>query len=293
MIETRKRSGRRSMKTVAVFFAFGLLGTAYGCSSDPPPDEGTGAACGQSINNPGDYPQCPCAGSRCVPKNLVTTGVVGLLTPCDNGNGACVPENIVAQGENLQLKKCSSIGGGEGRCASTCIGALAGLASYLPQDTCAANERCAPCFNPANGAETGICGLGCDQKATSAPVTFGKCCGNDGLCAPKAALPAALAGALGAESCTNASTDLCVPAKPVATPGAKFACCTITPAGGGAPIQGACVSACVIDAGPVGPQLPQGSCGGGEKCVPCANPIDGTLTGVCTDTAGQPASACQ
>jgi len=286
------------MKTVAVFLALGSLGAAYGCSSDnaSEPTDGLGGAgggggqsCGQSINNPADYPACPCTGSRCVPKNLVTSGVVGLLTSCDNNAGACVPDNIVAQGENLQLAKCTSIGGGEGRCASTCIGAVAGLAAYLPQDTCAANERCAPCFNPANGQATGICGLGCDTQPTGTPVTFGKCCTNDGLCAPKAALPAALAGALGAETCANATTDVCVPAKPIATPGAKFACCN-----GGPPSNyaGVCVSACVIDAGPVGAQIPAGNCGAGEKCVPCVNPVDGTKTGVCTDASGQPADAC-
>jgi hypothetical protein len=54
------------------------------------------------------------------------------------------------------------------------------------------------------------------------------------------------------------------------------------------------VSACVIDAGPLGSQIPQGDCGAGEKCVPCANPVDPNAppTGVCTDATGQPAKTC-
>jgi hypothetical protein len=296
MTETRKRSGQARIKTVAVFLVLGSVGAAYGCSSDNAsnPNEGLGGAgggggqaCGTKINDANAYPTCPCAGSHCVPTNLVTSSVVPLLTPCSGG--VCVPDNIVEQGENLLLKECTSIGGGKGRCASTCIGAVAGLAAYLPQDVCAANERCAPCFNPANGTTTGICGLGCDKAAPGTPVTFGKCCDNDGLCAPKAALPSALAGALGAESCTNASTDVCVPAKPIVTPGAKFTCCN-----GGAPsnYSGVCVSACVIDAGQVGSQIPAGNCSSGEKCVPCVNPVDGTKTGVCSDASGQPVDTC-
>lgn len=307
MNDNAKRSMRGRIKTVLCLWALGSLGVAYGCSSSDSPSEpsgtgggaGTGgggnAACGTNINDPGKYPACStCTGGRCVPKTIVTTaGIASLLTACDADN-VCVPDNIVAMGENLLLKTCTSIGGAVGRCASTCIGAVASLQAYLPQDTCAQNERCAPCFNPANGQATGICGLGCDQSPPGQPVTFGKCCGADGLCAPKSALPQDLAAQLGPETCANASTDVCVPAKPIATPGARFACCTGGGMMGAPTYSGACIAACVIDQGPAGSQIQPGSCGANEKCVPCANPLTNppSPTGVCTDAAGQPVTTC-
>jgi hypothetical protein len=303
MTDKRKRSARGLMKTAAVFMALGSLGAAYGCSSDnssAPPDNGNGGAggggaCGTKINDAKAYPACTtCTGGRCVPKSLVaTSGLASFLTACDADN-VCVSDNVVEQGENLKLAKCTSIAGGEGRCVSTCIGVVASLAPYLPTTGCATNERCAPCFNPASGQETGLCGLGCDDKAMAPAVKFPTCCVSDGLCAPKSALPQELASALGKESCANAD-DVCVPAKPIATPGAKFSCCTIPPPApnpSAPPTAGACVSACVIGAGPIGDQIPQGSCGTSEKCVPCANPVNGTKTGVCTDATGQPAATC-
>jgi len=162
MNDTRKRSARGRIKTAAVLLAIGSLGAAYGCSSDNAsnPNDGVGGtggggACGSKVNNAGDYPPCTtCTGGRCVPKSIVaSSGVGNLLTACDADN-VCVPDNIVEQAENLKLAKCTSIGGGEGRCASTCIGVVAALGDYLPTTGCGANERCAPCFNPASGQPT-------------------------------------------------------------------------------------------------------------------------------------------
>jgi hypothetical protein len=307
MIETRKRSAQRHMKTILGLWALGSLCAMAGCSSSDAPAEtglgtgggaGTGgggnAMCGMSVNDPSKYPACSsCTGGRCVPKSIVTTpGVAELLAPCQDTSQVCVPDNIVSQGENLKLTSCKSIGDGEGRCASTCIGVVAALQAYLPAAGCGANERCAPCFNPATGQPTGLCGLGCDDKPTGAPVKFGTCCGSDGLCAPKAAL-GSLGDQLGAESCTNAS-DVCVPAKPITTPGSRFKCCTGGGMNGTATYSGACVSACVINAGPLKDQIPQGDCGSTEVCVPCANPTvtPPTATGVCTDATGQSVTTC-
>ena len=301
MIETRKRSGRGRIKTAAVFLALGSLGAAYGCSSDNAsnPNEGLGGAgggggqsCGMKVNNAADYPPCnSCTGGRCVPKSLVAAqNVSSLLTPCDADN-VCVPDNIVEMGQNLQLATCTSVAGGEGRCASTCIGIVAALGDYLPTAGCGANERCAPCFNPANGQPTGLCNLGCDKGPTGTAVKFGTCCGADGLCAPKSTLPAALAGQLGPETCANSATDVCVPAKPIATPGSRFPCCTID-LSGGSTIAGACAPACVINAGPNGASLPKGSCAtDAEKCVPCADG-SGAPTGACSDATGKPSATC-
>src|SRR5262245_18590148 len=125
MTDTRKRSNRVRMKTAAVLLTLGCIGAVYGCSSDAaPPDESTGGApgaggggggapaCGMGVNDPSHYPACPsCSGGRCVPKSIVaSSGVANLLAACDADN-VCVPDNIVAMGENLQLTKCSSIGG--------------------------------------------------------------------------------------------------------------------------------------------------------------------------------------
>lgn len=299
MNETRKRPARGRVHTILGFLIVGSWSALNGCSSSnntSPPDNSTGggggASCGMSINDPNQYPACSsCAGSHCVPQNLVTVpGVVSLLSTCPTG--VCVPDNIIAQGQNLQLKKCTSISGAEGRCASTCIAAVANLASYLPQDTCASNERCTPCFNPADGSPTGLCGLGCDSPPTGTPLKWDACCQGAGLCAPKSALPQALASQLGPETCKNASTDVCVPAKPIQQPGYRFPCCTITPPGGGTPLVGACAPACIIDQGPAGMGIPQGTCAtADEKCVPCADGSNNP-TGACTDASGKPATTC-
>ena len=299
MNDTRKRPGGGRVHTVLGFLILCSWSAMNGCSSSDggtTPDNtggtggGGGAACGTNVNDPQKYPQCSCSGSRCVPKTLVASGVANLLSTCDQG--VCVPDNIVAQGQNLQLKKCTSISGAEGRCASTCIGAVANLSGYLPQADCAQNERCAPCFSPADGTPTGICGLGCDASPTSQPVKWDACCQGAGLCAPKSALPQALAAQLGPETCKNASTDVCVPAKPIQNPTYRFPCCTISLPNDGGTISGACAPKCIIDQGPAGTSIPRGSCGADEKCVPCADPISGNPTGVCTDTAGTAQKTC-
>jgi len=212
--------------------------------------------------------------------------VVTLLAACD-GTSACVPEQIVVQAENLLLRGCTSIAGSEGRCASLCIPAASNLSAYLPQDVCAPTERCVPCFSPNDGTDLGICGLGCDPGPTGAPFVFGTCCGGAGRCAPSSALPPDTAKNLGQESCQ--SGELCVPGAPISNPAYRFPCCMT---GLNNTVSGICAPACVIDQTTLGRSLTPGTCGGGDKCVPCANPLTGQPTGGCTDTRGQVVTAC-
>jgi hypothetical protein len=258
-------------------------GGFWGSTGGVPP--GAGGTCGTNTVDPNQYPACTtCSGGRCVPTSLLQGNpVVSLLAACD-GTSACVPEQIVVQAENLLLRGCTSIAGSEGRCTSLCIPAASNLSAYLPQDVCAPTERCVPCYSPNDGADLGICGLGCDPGPTGAPYVFGTCCGGAGRCAPKSAIPPATAQNLGSESCP--SSDLCVPGAPISDPAYRFPCCSSTFG------SGICAPACVLEQSAAGRALGQGSCASaGDKCVPCADLVQNP-TGACTDRNGQVTNTC-
>jgi hypothetical protein len=259
----------------------GSGGDAAGTGGVP---AGAGGNCGTNTVDPTTFPACAtCTGGRCIPSNLFTPAQADLLSPCDS-TSRCVPEQIVAQAQNLLLKPCSYGPGIEGRCTSLCIPSVSNVAPYLPQDVCTANERCVPCFSPADGTPTGICGVGCDSAPEGQPFVFGHCCAADGRCAPKASLPAAIASLLGPETCTG--EQLCVPAAMVENPSRRFTCCMASSS------SGVCAPACVTNQNAQGRFLTQGNCSTGERCVPCANPLTGAPTGACSDGQGQPTTTC-
>jgi len=266
----------------------GAPGTGGGFVSTGGIPAGVGGTCGTNTVDPSTYPACTtCTGGRCVPDTSLPQNELGLLAACDP-TSHCVPEQIVAQAANVYLTPCTSIGASEGRCTSLCIPAASNLAAYLPQDVCQSTERCVPCFSPADGSPTGICGLGCDPGPNPAapPYVFGHCCGSEGRCAPKSAIPSSTAAQLGPETCPNPNTDLCVPGAPIDNPSYRFPCCS-KPFG-----PGICASACVLSQSAAGRALGQGDCASSnDKCVPCAD-LTGKPTGACTDTKGQVVTTC-
>lgn len=135
--------------------------------------------------------------------------------------------------------------------------------ALLPQDICAASERCAPCYDPITGMLTGACNLSCDTGPTKPPVTFASCCEMRAHCVPTSAIPDEQEGNLDQDSC--AAQNLCVPDQilldqPIPT-------CTANSFILGN-YSGVCLSDC-FSFGIQGIALARGTCASNYTCAPC------------------------
>ncbi len=253
------------------------------------------------------FPTCnnnTCRAAHCIPSSLIPTTVdarlLGQLS-CASGS-LCVPDEPSTRIGKFKFKSCQSIGGAEGRCVSTCIPQVNGLMDVLPRAGCGTDERCAPCFNPNDGSNTGACNQGCDtgpSAQTSAnPYVFRKCQGTNGVCAPLSAVPPILQTQLIPDVC--GAGFLCAPIKKTQDLKYNFPSCQPSNplvallAGVGPNNQtGGCVPASLGDNNPhEGGFMAQDTCQTGEKCAPCNNPLrGGAMTGacpvpLCSDPAG-------
>jgi hypothetical protein len=158
-----------------------------------------------------------CPGAHCLPQAIVEAmqpGASNLLAGCDGGTGLCVPDQNIATGGLVPPKTCTSVGGSEGRCLSTCVPAVAEKADNLPQSVCDAGELCSPCCDPFTGQSTGACDTTCDpgpsQVCNGVPL-FETCCGDGkGHCLDKESIPDDQENKLHEKYCQNDS-QLCVP----------------------------------------------------------------------------------
>ena len=250
---------------------------------------------GPPIIDPGTLPACSpaCGGAHCVPAALVPDAQKGLLQACTatgGGAGLCAPDRLIETGGNFVPTTCASIGGSEGRCLSTCLPDVAAKALILPQDVCPDEELCVPCFDPtSDNASTGACNIACDSPKQpplelTCPWTGPDLIDPDFLpgcdcgaahCLPEALVPADLRPLLGA--CAG---GFCVP-DPLIRTGGNYIPPTCASVAGA---EGRCLSTCLP---PIAAQtlLPRSTCGAGEKCVPCFDPLTGdgtTPTGACT-----------
>src|SRR5262249_39966140 len=90
---------------------------------------------------PDSFPRCAsvagCNVSRCVPVNALPAGVpADLLGKCTDDSHVCVPDEYIKTYGQFLAKSCTSLGGVEGRCISTCVPQVNGLMDALPVDTC-------------------------------------------------------------------------------------------------------------------------------------------------------------
>lgn len=254
---------------------------------------------GPPIIDPSIFPACApaCAGAHCVPASLVSVAEQSQLAACPGG--FCAPDSITSSGGKGVPKTCTSIAGSEGRCLSTCLPAIAGQAALLPEDVCAAGEKCAPCFNPVAADPTlpsGACTLGCDKPAK--PPTILTCpwngpavldpsalpaCDNGGCagahCLPAAEVPPAVQSQLA--PCNN-NTGFCAP-DPIISTGNNFIPTSCDPFPG-AGAQGRCLSGCLpaVKAQAAAGTLVQSTCAAGEFCAPCNDPFTGVPSGACS-----------
>ncbi len=229
-----------------------------------------------ALIEPSSLPECA-PDAHCLSAALVPADTASQLAPCDDPADLCVPDDFIRTGGKFAPLSCASVGGAEGRCLSLALPAVAEQEALLPQDICAATEKCSPCFNPLDGSDTGACRLACDEGPTAAPVTFASCCEGKAVCVPTASIPADQQSTLGEKECEDltAEADLCVPNEIVA--GGPFPACTASGLLTGE-YTGVCLSDC-LEYGLQGLAVRQGDCADDYSCAPCENPISGDPTG--------------
>ena len=290
-------------------------GTAAACTSGP--------AVAIAPEDPAKYPKCACAAkggaARCIPKDKVPASVAAQLDTCsDGGPGVCVPDPLVKSGGAAPATCKSPFG--EGRCMSVCVPQVAQNADLLGRgegDSCAPDERCAPCLNPLkNNEPTGVCEIGKAAPAQCAASSTGgdampsgsaaptlSCpytgppvvdvtkfptaeCGDGMRCVPGSLVPATAAAML--KAC---ATGLCAPEKSIAA-GGQYLPPTCKALAGA---EGRCLAKSIPQVDAQKAQLSRDTCDASELCTPCFNPIDGKPTGACStvscDAPKQPAKA--
>jgi hypothetical protein len=221
------------------------------------------------------FPQEDCGSNMlCVEANLVPAEQRAKLKAC--AKGLCAPRKSVAAAGNFVPKTCRSVNDAEGRCTNVSIPEIAAKGDALPiGGACDADEACAPCFDPFDGAETGACRTASCDAPKEPKRVFAPCCGGRAKCVPKASIDDASEKSLKEDSCEAGS--LCVPtalatapdglagAQPCKFDGVLF--------GIGA-YEGLCVADCF--GGGLTTKPKQGSCPTGLACVPCKNLDPGT-----------------
>ena len=110
---------------------------------------------------------------------------------------------------------CVAPGNVEARCLPSCLTTIKAEKANLLQVTCAADELCAPCYNPLDGTDTGACEVNGDKPARPKTVYAG-CCPypatngtNRGTCVPSVLVPTTEASILPQDSCS--ANYLCAP----------------------------------------------------------------------------------
>ena len=213
------------------------------------------------------FPSCG-DGARCVPANLVPASAAAMLKTCDQG--LCAPEKSIAAGGQYLPKTCKSVASAEGRCVNVNIPAVEAQKASLPQDTCDADERCTPCFNPLDGKETGACKtVSCDAPKQPA-VTFKSCCqgkGTGGKCVPAAMVPEGQRDKLEDEDEACTTGELCAPNENL-DPDFKAQPCTADNFFQGQ-YTGVCISDCVSLGFIASIGTSRGNCPKSFTCAPC------------------------
>jgi hypothetical protein len=258
-------------------------------SCDPGPARGkpTCPHMGPPYTDPSMLPSCSDMNTaHCLDKSQVSPQLQMQLAACNNG-GVCVPDVFSENAGRYVPPTCDSLGGDEGRCLDYSIPAIAAQKDKLPQGTCKANERCAPCYDPRDLSDTGACHLSCDAgparpKPTCPhngppyldPTQFPSCdASNSDHCLDASYVSAQLQSQLA--SCGNGG--FCVPDVFSENAG-RYVPPTCTSLLGA---EGRCLNVAIPQVAAQQSQLPQDVCQSYERCVPCYSPVDGSDTGAC------------
>lgn len=259
-------------------------GTTSGGSTGGVDDPATCVHEGAPVLDPATLTACTtCGGGHCVPSVIVPADQAGSLASCDADN-LCVPDEFIVTGGDFLLETCESVNGSEGRCASLCLPQVAEQADKLPQGSCAATHKCAPCYDPLDGTDTGLCRLACDTGPVEpAPQPLPRCCAEIGQCVPSNLVPADQADRFGEDECPQDGGELiCVPDVFLGGTYTPVPCETgfISFLFGDEYKPGACLPECLPDVDSA-PFLGQDGCPEENKCVPCLDPQSGENSGAC------------
>jgi hypothetical protein len=315
-----RRTARTPIPIIVPLVALALLiAPAPGCMPSPDgggndedpndPNDPPGEQCEGPLGAPRDPSALPACceeflgNGHCVEASAVPTEVQAYVDTCDAG-GYCIPDKFIETGGVLVPKACASLDGAEGVCLSVCIPQVGMYYGILPQDVCDADERCAPCISPLDDMPTGACdikgecvGGGADDPGEGDPTpaddgddpstcvhegdpvvdpTNLTSCGPDAHCLTASIVPPDFADRLA--PCAGDPSTLCVPDLFLVTGGDFVApsCRSL------ADSEGRCLSLVLPEVKEQEDLLPQSTCGLGERCVPCFNPLDGVETGACS-----------
>jgi hypothetical protein len=225
-------------------------------------------------------PECSAGGAHCVPTSLVPADQQSQLGDCD-AQSKCVPDEFIETNGLFIPQTCASVFGAEGRCLSRCLPSVAEQADSLPQDVCAPEDVCVPCYSPLDQMPTGACALSCDPGPTEPPAALPKCCGGQGTCVPAEAA-GEQADQLGEDECPQENGALLCAPDVFLDPTYQPPSCTtglISDFFGEEYGPGACLPDCLpaVDNFLLG----QDDCPDGSICAPCLEPPFGEPSGAC------------
>jgi hypothetical protein len=241
------------------------------------------AACTQGCDpGPAEEPkpldECCDGAGLCVTAALAGDQAESLTAGSCTGDGLlCAPRELTDP--TFKPVSCRSVNDAEGRCLSVCLGTVAEQLDQLPQATCEDDERCAPCFDPRTGEDTGACNVNDDAPAEP-PKTFTECCSMRGYCVSEAQA-GEQAESLVADSCTGEL--LCAPKELTNPAFVPMGCDSIDMR------EGRCLSTCLGSVADQVDRLPTTGCMANEVCAPCYDPITDADTGACNVNGDMPA----
>lgn len=266
----------------------------------------------QPIADPSTLPACCTTGAaHCVPTDNVDPFIAQQLATCSGG--FCEPDPLIKD-PKMVLKQCTSLGNAKGACVSVCVPQVQQYITLLPQDVCAADEKCAPCINPLDNSDTHACEIGtqttgaCGSEGGAPsseagggpvcpytgpplvdPTTFPDCqpaCGGS-HCVPSSLVPAAQQSQLLTCTSTGGAAGYCAPDSLVQTGGNGLPPTCVSAAGA----EGRCLSQCIPLVASKADVLPRATCADTERCAPCYDPTaaDPTApTGACAIACDAP-----
>jgi hypothetical protein len=249
---------------------------------DPRTGEMT-AACTQGcdpgpVEAPKPFPECCDGAGLCVSPALAGDQAASLEAGSCTGNGElCAPRELTDP--TFKPKTCRSVNDNEGRCLSVCLGTVAKQIDQLPTAVCEDDERCAPCFDPRTGEDTGACKVNGDAPVEP-PKTFTECCSMRGFCVDEAQA-GEQAASLVADSCTGEL--LCAPKELTDPAFVPMGCDSIDGR------EGRCLSTCLGSVASQVDRLPTAGCMANQACAPCYDPITDVDTGACNVNGDMPA----
>jgi hypothetical protein len=191
------------------------------------------------------------------------------LEPCDAPGEVCTPDKLLVSGGG-KAKSCTFfLENKPGACLSIMSKSTYENKDTLKQDTCDPDERCAPCIDPRDGKDTGVCGEGGVHEAdctSGAAADAPECCHMMGLCLAEAGIPEGARGSMPKDRCPEKM--LCAPRSQVEGRPVK---CEVLGA------SGVCLDTCFASQFASTKVVSRSSCGPTEICLPCvlANTMGG------------------